>query len=338
MSIALDATYSLGANLSGVGVYSRKILFGLANAHPEEHFQFCYRPNRYLRAFRESLPGNVGRRLLAGGCSAELFHALNQRVHVRARRVVTTFHDLFMMTSEYSSAEFRERFAAQARDAALKSDFIVAVSQFTADQVHALLGVDRSRIAVIPHGVDPVKVPTVSREKLVLFVGAIQTRKNVARLVRAFAALPQGWTLVLAGAPSGFGAAEELAAVEASSRKADIRVAGYVSTTELEALYARASIFAFPSLDEGFGIPILEAMARGVPVITSNRSAMPEVAGDSALLVDPCQEEEIAAALQGLAADEDRRLQLAELGMARAAQYPWTRAVGDTWRVYATLR
>lgn len=338
MSIALDATYSLGANLSGVGVYSRNILFGLAKAHPEEHFYFCYRPNRFLRSFRERLPRNAGRRLLRSGSPADLFHALNQRVHVRARRVVTTFHDLFMMTGEYSTAEFRERFAAQAREAAERSHHIIAVSQFTAGQVHELLGVERARISVVPHGVDPPPERSVPQERLVLCVGAIQTRKNAARLVRAFAAMPKGWRLVLAGAPSGYGAAEELAAVEASPRRTDIRVAGYVSNAELDLLYQRASIFAFPSLDEGFGIPILEAMARGLPVIASNRSAMPEVAGDAAILVDPYREEEIAGALRQLAEDRDLHAALAERGVARAKLFPWTRAVEETWRVYATLR
>ena len=96
------------------------------------------------------------------------------------------------------------------------------------------------------------------------------------------------------------GAAAELAAVEASARRQDIRIAGYVSAAELDSLYARASIFAFPSLDEGFGIPIIEAMAWGVPVITSDRSALAEVSGEAALHVDPENIEELATALRVL--------------------------------------
>ena len=319
-------------------MYSRKILFGLAQAHSEEEFYFYYRSHRLLRSLREALPRNAHRRLLRGTPRADIFHALNQRVDHKARRTVTTFHDLFVMTGEYSTPDFRARFTTQAREAAERSDRIIAVSQFTADQVNTLLGVERSRIHVVPHGVDSFDVTRVPREKMVLFVGAIQTRKNVTRLVRAFERMPREWTLVLAGAADGFGADRQLAAVTASARSADIRVAGYVSREELDALYARASIFAFPSLDEGFGMPVLEAMARGVAVVTSNCSAMPEVAGDAALLVDPHDEDAIAAALVRLAADEGLRSEMVQRGHARVQQFTWDRAVRETWDVYAELR
>lgn len=338
VSVALDATYSVGRNLSGVGVYSRRILFGLAAAHPDEEFHFCYRPHRFLRSLRDSLPRNAHRRLLRGAPDADIFHALNQRVDARARRTVTTFHDLFVLTSEYSTPEFRERFATQAREAAERSDRIIAVSQFTAQQVEFLLGVEAERISVVPHGVDAIAQPLGPRENMILFTGAIQKRKNIARLVRAFERVPKGWTLVLAGAPNGYGAEEELSAVETSSRRPDIRVAGYVSRDELDALYARAAIFAFPSLDEGFGMPVLEAMANGAAVATSNCSAMPEVAGDAALLVDPRDEESIGDALFRLTSDFSLRERLAALGRARAAQFTWERAVRRTWSVYEGLR
>lgn len=337
MSVALDATYSLGNNLSGVGVYSRKILWGVATSHANEKFYYCYRPHRFLRSFRESLPRNAHRRLLYGTPGGDVFHALNQRVDHPGRRTVTTFHDLFVMTGEYSSREFRARFTELARGAAEKSDLFIAVSQFTANQMTSLLGIDPQRIRVIPHGVDLPTASSEPRERMVLFVGALQKRKNIARLVKSFEQMPSGWRLVLAGAADGYGAKEELIAVDASSRRNDIRIAGYVSAAELDSLYARASIFAFPSLDEGFGMPVLEAMARGVPVITSNRSAMPEVAGDAAVLVDPEQDEAIGAALRALAADKTRRDELTALGLLRALEFSWDRAVRSTWKVYEEL-
>ena len=344
MAIALDATYSVGRSLSGVGVYSRQILAGVARAHPEHRFHFYYRPHRYLHSFRPgSLPRNASRRLLRGRPTAELWHALNQRVddavNQGAGPTVATFHDLFVLTGDYSSPEFRARFSEQARDAAAKSDLIIAVSEFTAHQVEALLKVERSRIRVVHHGVDlpDVDLPAEGREPLVLFVGAIQRRKNVARLVRAFERLPEEWKLVLAGSAEGFGAGEELRAVEVSSRKASIEVRGYVTATELARLYTRASIFAFPSLDEGFGMPVLEAMAWGVPVLTSTSSALPEVAGGAALLVDPENEEELGTELARLAGDESLRAALSIQGRARAEAMPWCLAVERTWSVYREL-
>ena len=139
----------------------------------------------------------------------------------------------------------------------------------------------------------------------------------MARLVKAFERLPSGWRLALAGASQGYGAAEELRAVEDSPRRADIEFLGHLSGEQLAALYARARIFAFPSLDEGFGMPILEAMAHGVPVITSQCSAMPEVAGDAALLVDPLNIDQLAHALTRLAGDESLREDLIARGRAR---------------------
>ncbi|MGH9591759.1 MAG: glycosyltransferase family 4 protein [Bryobacteraceae bacterium] len=338
MPIALDATYSLGRNLSGIGVYSRELLFGMARAYPQERFLFCYRPHRFLRAVLDPLPENAVRRLLRGTPPGDVFHALNQRVDMPGRRTVATFHDLFAITGEYSTPEFRTRFAEQARQAARQSDLIIAVSHFTAKQAEDHLKVEPSRIRVIPHGVRVPTEPSATREPLILCVGAIQRRKNVARLVKAFERMPESWRLALAGAADGFGAAEELHSVELSPRKAHIEVLGYVSPGELEALYRRASIFAFPSLDEGFGMPVLDAMAQGVPVVTSRRSALPEVAGDAALLVDPENIDEIADALARLAGDPALSSDLARRGCERALQFSWEAAVARTLAVYDELR
>lgn len=318
-------------------MYSREILTGLARAHPEEKFLFFYRPHRYLRSFREPIPANAGRRILRGAPSTPLFHALNQRVDAPARRTVTTFHDLFVLTADYSTPEFRERFAAQAWAAAERSDLIIAVSRFTARQVEELLKVEPSRIRVIPHGTRAPEGIAAARENLVLTIGAVQKRKNVGRLVKAFEATPAGWRLAVAGSAEGYGAAEELRAVQESARRADIDVLGYVSPETLENLYGRARIFAFPSLDEGFGMPVLDAMGRGVPVVSSKCSALPEVAGDAAILVDPENIEELGAALARLAGDDALRQELVQRGLARAAEMTWENAVERTWSVYQEL-
>ena len=265
MRIALDATYSVDPYPSGIAVYSREILDGLAAAHPGDRFLHCYRPKQFRKVRRHRMP-NVRRRLLLPPFStfeADIFHALNQRIDRRpAKKVVTTFHDLFVMTAEYSTPEFRMRFSQQARQAAANSDFIIAVSEFTAGQVNELLNVPRSRI----------------------------------------------------------------------------RVTGYITRTELSHLYSRASIFAFPSLGEGFGMPVLEAMAHGLPVITSKHTALAEVAGGAAYLVDPGNSEEIEQALTSLIKDGQMRSRLIELGRQRAASFSWDRALAETYRVYCEMR
>jgi glycosyltransferase involved in cell wall biosynthesis len=340
LKIALDSTYSVGGDLSGVGVYSREMMDGLARAHPGDEFAFCYRSHRFLRSLGGRLPPNAGRFLLGetrAPRSADVFHGLNQRLpHAHLRRAVTTFHDLFVLTGEYSTPDFRRRFAEQARDAASRSDRIIAVSQFTAGQVIGLLGVEAARVRVVHHGVRTPGVTALTRRKIILHVGAIQHRKNLSRLVDAFERVDAGWQLVLAGS-AGYGAAEIASKIAESRSRERIRLPGYVTPAELANWYARAAIFAFPSLDEGFGMPVLEAMAAGVPVIASDRSAMPEVAGDAAWLVNPADTEELAAALVTLTRDPERRANLSSRGLERAAKFTWSGAVENTWQVYREL-
>ncbi len=167
-------------------------------------------------------------------------------------------------------------------------------------------------------------------------VGAIQKRKNIARLVEAFEAVDPTWRLVLIGS-DGYGAAEIHARIAASPAAQRISVLGYVTPEELAAWYARAMVFAFPSLDEGFGMPVLEAMAAGAPVMTSSRSALPEVAGEAALLADPEDTGALVDALQRLTEDEDLRTRLSRLGVERARLFTWEKAVNETWDVYRHL-
>lgn len=340
MRIAIDATYSLGHALSGVGVYSRELMLGLAAARPDVRWEWFYRSQKYFRAGREARPENVKRRFLHdtwGSRAADLFHGLNQRLPQRRfRKQIATFHDLFVLSGEYSTNEFRERFAAQACEAAAAADRIIAVSAFTARQVEEFLGVEPARIRVVHHGIVPRKIPAVNREKVVLCVGAIQRRKNQARLVRAFRAMPVDWKLVLAGS-EGFESGETTEAIQKSGCADRILVTGYIAETELAEWYGRASIFAFPSLDEGFGMPVLEAMAAGIPVVSSNRSAMPEVCGEAALLVEPESEDAIGTALLDLARNDERRDSLAALGISHAARFTWAAAVAKTLAVYRDL-
>lgn len=338
-TIALDATYSVGEHLTGVGVYSRELMRALSAAHPEARFLHLYRPHRFLKGLSGPKPANVRRGLLHPpllGGRGDLFHGLNQRLpEGRLPAAVTTFHDLFALTGDYSTPEFRKRFAEQAKDAARRSDFIITVSAFTAGQVAELLNFDRRRIHVVPHGVRFLeRIDNTPRENFVLHVGAIQKRKNISRLVEAFErAAPSDWRLVLAGS-AGFGAEEIFSRIERSPARGRIEVTGWVADARLADLYSSAAVLAFPSLDEGFGIPALEAMARGLPVISSNRSALAEVCGDAALLVDPEDTEAMTAALGRLIEDEALQESLRRAGIQRARQFTWEQAAHLTWAVY----
>src|SRR5580692_2995917 len=143
--VGLDATYTLDPSPSGVALYSREIAFGLARANPDSRFTFYFRPHRFFKSFHMPLPSNAHRSLMPP--VGALFHGLNQRLpRFHSGPTVATFHDLFVLTGEYSTPEFRARFAAQARDAAARADIVITVSEFTRGQVISLLGVEPSRV------------------------------------------------------------------------------------------------------------------------------------------------------------------------------------------------
>jgi glycosyltransferase involved in cell wall biosynthesis len=257
---------------------------------------------------------------------------------------VTTIHDLFVMTADYSTPEFRRRFTLLAQDAAERSDHIIAVSEYTADKVAKLLFVPRDRISVIHHGVD--RIPAIAEDELadfrrrhdlqtpfILHVGAIQKRKNVERLIEAFERIEGPTRLVLAGG-NGYGAERILKRIETSSSAPRIRRLGYVDRPTLERLYRTASVLAFPSLDEGFGLPVLEAMSAGLPVVTSNRAALAEVAGDAALLVNPEDSHELRVAIEEALEDGAIRRRLIGAGLRREGEFNWMKAAHETMQIY----
>ena len=190
---------------------------------------------------------------------------------------------------------------------------------------------------VVHHGVAAAGGAAAAREKIILHVGAIQHRKNIARLVDAFESVDRDWQLVLAGSSGLWRGRRSLARIGAVAQPgAHSRARLCLHGRSWPDWYARAMIFAFPSLDEGFGMPVLEAMAAGIPVIASNRSAIPEVAGDAAWLVDPEDTEEIG----GRPGCADARSRTGgqtspARGLERAAQiYLGRNAVEKTWQVY----
>jgi glycosyltransferase involved in cell wall biosynthesis len=254
----------------------------------------------------------------------DVLHCTTMRAPVRARPpVVATVHDVALLRyPEAFPAWHRHTGRLALKQAARSADAIVAVSGFTRDELGDLLDVSADRVRVVPNGVDPIFAETgrAATGDYVLAVGTLEPRKNLARVVAA--ARLAGIELRVVGA-SGWG---------------DVNVPGWlgrVGDEELAELYRGARCLVFPSLYEGFGIPILEAMACGTPVVTSSGGATEEVAGGAAVLVDPLDVEAIAA---GIAEAGDRRPELVALGRERAQAFTWQRA-GDElealWRELA---
>lgn len=259
-----------------------------------------------------------------------------------ADRVVPIVHDLafehFPESAPHIDERWRRRFAATLAG----SPGIIVPSASAAEDLHNAFVVADDRVHVVQHGVDAEAFAPVSEAAVdavrhrhgipgpyVLFVGGIEPRKNLERLVRAFSESDaRHLSLVLAGGPVRWfpEAAERLdATIELLPEGVRGRIVrtGYVSERDKLALLSGATVLAYPSLYEGFGFPVLEGFAAGVPVLTSNVSSLPEVAGEAAVLVDPSDVDAIAAALSEMVADEDLRAVLSAAGVARASRFTW---------------
>ena len=248
---------------------------------------------------------------------------------------VVTVHDAAFVHTPERFTRHGVRVMTAGLDRCRSADLVLCPSRATADDL-ASMGFDPERLRVVPWGVeqvavhadDVVRVRSTHRlpEEFVLFVGTIEPRKNLPRLAAAMQHLEHRMPLVVAGA-TGWGDVEVDGA-------ADVRFLGFVPHGELHALYAAASAFAYPSLQEGFGMPILEAMTTDTPVVTSRGGATEEAAGGAASLVDPTDVESIAA---GIDAALERRDELVAAGRRRVADASWAATAAATVDAYRAV-
>ncbi len=257
---------------------------------------------------------------------------------------VITIHDLdFLTHPERTRAEVRRDYPVLARDHAQRADRILVPSAFTAGEVEHRLGVQSDRLAICPPGA-PDWTPRAAPPKdgYVLFFSTLEPRKNVGGLLDAYERLLTGPAeagrhvppLVLAGRATDQ-ARPWLERLERPPLEGVVRHVGYVDPDERRALYEGARLLVQPSFEEGFGMPVLEAMTLGVPVVAANRGSLPEVLGGAGPLVDPEQPAEIADAIARVLGDDDYAAECASKGIARARAFCWedtARRVYDTYR------
>jgi glycosyltransferase involved in cell wall biosynthesis len=265
----------------------------------------------------------------------------------RGQALVVTVHDLaFEHLTGSFSPRWRALYRAGLRAAARRADAILTPSRFTADDVVERTGVDASKVHVTPLAaaapLSPYPDAAARLERIgvrapyLLFVGTIEERKNLVRLIRVYRVLAAeglAHTLVLNG-PAGFRADEVVAAIDAGGPGRIVRTSN-LEDAGLGDLYRGADAFVYPSRYEGFGLPVLEAMQHGVPVVASNSSSIPEVAGDAALLVDPEDDDALTDALRQVLTDRSLREDLARRGPAQAARFSWEATARATLAAYA---
>jgi glycosyltransferase involved in cell wall biosynthesis len=367
MRVGFDAKRAFH-NATGLGNYARDVLRVLCQHAPGNAY-LAYNPAPGAVPF--ALPGapleerrpTGGWRFApalwrSGGLSAglradgvELFHGLSGELPLGLEAAgvpgVVTVHDLiFERFPELYGALDRRIYRWKLRSAAARARLVVAISQQTGRDLHELCGVPWSKIRVVYQGCHPAFREPVPQERLdevarrhgltpgfVLQVGTIEPRKNLLLTVKALSGLA-GATLVAVGRPNAAYAARVAEAVARAGLGARVRLLSGVPTADLPALYRLAAVAVYPSRFEGFGIPIVEALASGTPVVTTRGGVFPEAGGPGSAYVDPDHPEELRAVLASILADEGRRASMRAAGLAWAEQFRDERIAAELLAVY----
>lgn len=264
------------------------------------------------------------------------------------RRLVVTVHDLspVVLPEYYDTKRRLWHWSVGFKRTLMRADAVIAVSEYTKRELVRVLGLPPEKVHVVYQGVDHGRFgPDIGQDRLrdvrnryslpgdfILYVGTLEPRKNVEGLISAWEEMKHDVPLVIAGKP-GWKYRRIFARAEKSPRRHNIHFLGFVDEADKPALVKLARVFAFASLYEGFGLPVLEAMAVGTPVVTSSVTSLPEVAGDAGVLVNPYNIKDIAMALDMMLTDEALRAQCITKGFVRAKLFDWDKTASQTLAV-----
>jgi glycosyltransferase involved in cell wall biosynthesis len=372
MLIGVDASRAVSARPTGTENYSLHLIRALLSLDTQHRFRLYFNQPPPSGLFRD----NVDQRVLPFPrlwthvrLSWEmltqppglLFVPSHVLPVVHPRRSIVTVHDLgYLYYPETHTLTQNLYLRWSTRHNARSAARVLADSEATRRDLIRRYGIASNKIRVVYPGRDPSLAPTEDpaliadvharydvRGPYILYVGTLHPRKNLVRLIQAFSQLLQTLAanpqppardvqLVLAG-QRGWLYHEIFAEVRRLALEDRVILTGYVPDTHLAALLSGASAFVYPSLHEGFGLPVLEAMACGAPVVCSNTSSLPEVAGDAALLVDPLDVQELSVALHRILTDQDLRRTLVRRGFSRCELFSWQRCARDTLQVLESV-
>jgi glycosyltransferase involved in cell wall biosynthesis len=368
MRIGIDAT-ALPLQPVGAGIYMINLVRALAAVnerdelviftHPAGRKQMAVQESKRFRwavvpdksILRRLLWEQIGLPRLVGKMRLDLLHSLHYTRPWRLPcRSVVTFHDMtFFLYPQLHTRSKQAFFPLTIRASARSADAIIAVSESTRADSIQLLGIPGEKIFATPLGVDPAFRPIRDLESLdvvrqrynlpdrfILYVGLVEPRKNLSGLIRAYRSALEGGIahrLVVVGR-FGWSYQQVLDEIEALGLQERVQFTGYIPQADLPIVYNLASLFVYPTLYEGFGLPALEAMACGTPVVTSNVASLPEIIGEAGVLIPPGDQQALSQALQDVLSDPGLQTHLAIKGPQQASQFTWERTARQTLQVY----
>ncbi|NLY29819.1 MAG: glycosyltransferase family 4 protein [Firmicutes bacterium] len=371
MQIGIDARAALWYRGSGIGTYTYQLIRELLSIDPLNQYKLVYPSAKWVEVqdgFQLAEGKSKNRSFWQeiqvlpdwDGVGLDIYHIPHNGIGLppvgsRGTKLVVTIHDLIpFVLPQTCSKLYLETALRELPQAVEAADYIIAVSFNTKQDLMRILNVPEEKIAVIYEAAEPIYRPIcreIARQHVadklgitgpyILNVGGFSRRKNLVSLVRVFRRireeLPQDCQLVLVGGAGG-GSYEELRSLVAKwDLENEVRFPGFVAQEDMPYLYNAAELFVYPSLYEGFGLPPLEAMACGVPVVAAAAASIPEVVEDGGLLYDPYDEDSLAEAVARAMSDSRLREQLTLRGYRQKAKFSWARAAAETWMVYRAL-
>lgn len=380
MNIAFDASPLIGDNISGVGWCEANLTDALMRLHPENRYRFEYftlrSPEEKVRRMQQFVHADTALhparfsplvyRMMTNfvplpyrafhGAWADLTHFFNYIVPPFVHgKTVATVHDMVLHAyPETMHTRTRVLLRIGLKRSMQRADRIVTDSEFSRTEIIKYYPDMAEKIRVVPCGVDctrfsPASAQEIEKARVIhhlpkryfLYLGTLEPRKNLVRLIRAYALLrtkyPDAPELVLAGG-KGWQYEKIFQAAAAPDVRGHIIFPSYIPPEHMSAVYSGALAFVFPSLYEGFGMPPLEAMACGCPVLTSNAASLPEAVGNAALLCNPMKIKAIARGMELLLTRENLRNMLIARGFCRAKEMSWEAAADKLYQVYGELR
>lgn len=372
MRIAIDATRAI-TEQAGIGRYTRELIKKLLEIDQKNQYLLIFsyfrrdpqkerliqsfrRPNTQIKVLR--LPGNLKEKLWTWPISwlnwtlkkANVFYApsfLEVNLGLKIPQVVTIYDLTTFLFPLHRGLRISQRLNLRTKLACQKAKKIIAISRSTQKDLQDILKIKPNKIKMIYPGQTPFPQPAsrlpanLKSGSFLLSVGTIEPRKNLIGLFRAYALMPpailEKYPLVLVGA-KGWQTGEIFTAFKALKLSGKVKFLGFVPDMVLAKLYQEAKAFIYPSLYEGFGFPVLEALSFSTPVITSNLSSLPEVAGKAAILVDPENPNLLSSSIMRLLEHQNEREKFIQLAKEQAQKFSWEKAARETLKVFEEIR